>query len=56
MSIVKGNCLECGEEIDVQMCCNQFDCGCRGLPVDPPFCSEKCYDIYMKKSQSNGKF
>jgi len=39
----------CNEEIEIQICCNAYDCGCQGLPVDPPFCSEECYNAYMNK-------
>jgi len=48
MSKQKGECWTCGEEIEVQMCCEDRygSCGCRGLPVDPPFCSEECYHKY----------
>lgn len=47
----KGHCDICGEEIEVQMCCNGDQCGCMGLPVDPPVCSEECFDKMMKKMQ-----
>lgn len=26
------------------ICCNAFDCPCMGMPVEPPFCSEECYN------------
>lgn len=35
-----------------QMCCNSFDCGCMGQPIEPPFCSNECYDKYMNLSRS----
>jgi len=43
----------CKEEIEAQMCCSDRDgsCGCRGLPVDPPFCSEECYKAFMSERQ-----
>lgn len=44
----KGFCEICGTEIEVKMCCSGHECGCMGLPVDPPVCSESCYDQYMK--------
>lgn len=28
-------------------CCDAFDCGCQGLPIDPPVCSTACYDALM---------
>ena len=33
-------CRECGV-VDIpepRYCCSGADCGCRGLPIDPPFC------------------
>lgn len=56
MATEKTHCwgLLCKEEIEVQVCCSDYDgsCGCRGLPVDPPFCSEKCYTDYMNRAQN----
>lgn len=53
MSDLKGEeCEVCGEFIpgfEYQRCCNTFDCGCRGEPVNACLCSEECYD----KSLSN---
>ena len=38
-------CYRCGEayegEYEPQMCCSVSDCGCRGLPSEPPLC-DKC--------------
>ena len=45
--LMKGNCEVCGEEIEVNLCCNHHDCGCMGLPTEPPVCSNKCYDLYI---------
>lgn len=45
---MEANCAICETEIEVQMCCNGSDCGCQGLPVDPPVCSDECYDKYME--------
>ena len=47
--MMKANCEICGEEIEVQMCCSGSECGCMGMPVDPPVCSEECEKIYMVK-------
>ena len=42
------NCMMCGKEIDYEpkFCCNGSDCGCGGLPIDPPLCDD-CWDMYM---------
>ena len=48
---MKGNCDICGTEIDIQMCCSGDQCGCMGMPVDPPVCSAECYDTYMNNKQ-----
>jgi hypothetical protein len=45
-----GYCEICGTEIKVQMCCSGRECGCMGLPVEPPVCSDECYDKLMIKS------
>jgi predicted nucleic acid-binding Zn ribbon protein len=39
-------CMVCGKELDYepQLCCSGRDCGCLGMPVDPPVCSNECYD------------
>jgi len=35
----------CNNEIaKPEYCCNTFDCGCQGRPIQPPICSNKCYD------------
>lgn len=45
-------CMICNKELDyvVEYCCGfpNPECGCRGLPVEPPVCSNECYDIVMK--------
>ena len=46
---IKGHCEICETEIEVQVCCSSFDCGCMGLPVDPPVCSSECYDKLLEK-------
>ena len=28
-------------------CCSGKDCCCVGLPIDPPFCSPDCQDLYF---------
>lgn len=45
---MKGNCTICGEEIEIQMCCSGQGCGCMGLPVEMPVCSEECEIEYRR--------
>lgn len=38
-------CLICGKPVPdykPEMCCNGRDCTCRGLPINPPVCSDAC--------------
>jgi len=42
------SCAICDKEIDVQMCCSGHECGCMGMPIEPPVCSNKCYDKYIE--------
>ena len=44
---MKGYCIVCGNEIEIQMCCSGRECGCMGQPTEPPVCSEICYDELM---------
>jgi hypothetical protein len=49
----KWHCAECMEVLTLEevkwweentpRCCDGYLCGCRGLPVDPPYC-EKCLE------------
>ncbi len=53
---MKGNCVICSTEIEIQMCCSGSDCGCMGLPIDMPVCSQKCErealkHAYFKKAE-----
>ena len=39
------NCLICGKPVpdyEPKYCCNGFECGCMGMPVDPCTCSLRC--------------
>jgi len=47
----KGQCEICGTEIIIETCCNAFDCGCQGLPIHPPVCSNECYDKLLTPPQ-----
>ena len=55
---MKGHCEICETEIDIQMCCSSAnaDCGCMGMPVEPPVCSEKCYNKYMERFSSPTRY
>jgi hypothetical protein len=55
MSKQKGFCDVCGTEIEVNMCCSGHECGCMGLPNEPPICSEKCYDTFMSQEYQDNK-
>jgi|688.fasta_scaffold491836_4 hypothetical protein len=50
-----GFCEICGKEIELKICCSAFDCGCMGQPLEPPICSEKCYDIFICKEYNEKK-
>lgn len=47
-------CLECGSEVKdykPEYCCNGIDCGCYGLPIHPPICSDKCWTNLLNKGR-----
>lgn len=44
---MNGNCIVCGTEIEVQLCCSGRECGCMGQPIEPPVCDSPCYDELM---------
>lgn len=53
---IKYYCWNC-KEVEIpepQICCSGTDCGCLGLPIDPPFCSEECQKEYYKVKLING--
>ena len=40
-------CIVCNHPVEdyiPQMCCDGSDCGCQGLPIEPPLCNE-CSNI-----------
>lgn len=47
-------CIICGKELNYepQRCCSGRDCGCGGGPIDPPVCSEECFDILIKGKEN----
>lgn len=45
----KDYCMVCNKELNykVEYCCRGFsghNCGCLGMPTEPPVCSSECYD------------
>lgn len=50
---MKANCEVCSNEIEVQMCCDGKDCGCLGLPIEPPVCSNECLEEYYAIKEAN---
>lgn len=49
----------CENEIpEPQRCCNGQDCGCYGMPIEPPYCSPGCmkeHSIYKKLEAAHTK-
>lgn len=40
-------CICCGipmPEYDPKRCCDGTECGCKGLPTEPPICSRDCWE------------
>lgn len=53
------SCVQCDKPLNYepQMCCSGYECGCMGLPVDPPVCSTECYNkAYGKEKKTTIKF
>lgn len=49
----KANCVVCDREVDdyePAYCCSGYECGCMGLPAEPPVCSAECWDTLMKQA------
>jgi len=44
-------CMKCGVLIEytAEFCCNQKECGCRGLPVHPPLCVDCWKEVMVPK-------
>ena len=50
-------CEVCGKDTGIvpEMCCNMFDCGCMGQPVNGPLvCSNKRYNEFIKQHENKG--
>jgi hypothetical protein len=48
------NCMICGKPIPEyipQYCCDGWECNCHGLPIDPPVCSDQCFDKLMNNGR-----
>lgn len=47
--LIKQACISCEAEFlgrEPDLCCSGSDCGCQGLPIEPPLC-EKCEDKFF---------
>ncbi len=44
------DCVICDKPLDYEpeYCCDGHDCGCRGLPIYPPVCSNACSDACLE--------
>lgn len=31
-----------------EYCCNGYECGCQGMPVEPPICSGRCENFLFQ--------
>ena len=51
----KDQCWQCGKDLDykIQGCCSGRDCGCMGMPVDLPVCSNECEEAWKKDRDKN---
>ncbi|AUS03532.1 hypothetical protein PBL1C_64 [Paenibacillus phage PBL1c] len=49
-------CWNCGvvEIPEPEYCCSGRDCGCHGLPLEPPFC-EECWEEMYERSYERAK-
>jgi hypothetical protein len=48
-------CYQCGnavKEYIPEFCCNGSDCCCRGLPIHPPICSNKCWTNLLNRGRN----
>lgn len=44
-------CLVCEKPVpgfEYEYCCNSFDCGCGGRPIEPCVCSTECWNKLLK--------
>lgn len=52
---MEGYCDICGTTIDIQMCCSGDQCGCMGMPTEPPVCGQECWEKYLEQKLANKK-
>lgn len=47
----KEKCIVCSKPIDYEpeYCCDGRFCGCMGMPIDPPVCSQECWDKFSRR-------
>lgn len=60
MAKEKWKCIVCDDEIDgyeAEWCCDGHECGCQGLPIEPPLCDkQECHDrVYGASPQPDEK-
>lgn len=51
----KYGCYVCGKDVEgykPQMCCDGRECGCYGMPLEPPICSNECWDKLTERGQN----
>jgi len=51
-------CLMCKKPVPdykPEYCCPGTECGCMGLPMEPPMCSEECWKKLMTKHKKGGE-
>lgn len=54
--LTKQTCISCDAEFlghEPDLCCSGSDCGCQGLPIEPPLC-EKCEAQFYGSDLSEG--
>lgn len=37
-------------DYEPQYCCSGHECGCHGMPTEPPICSDECWDAMLKRN------
>ena len=43
-------CFTCKKKMpdfEPQYCCDGRECGCHGMPIEPPICSAECWEILL---------